>query len=511
MLPRSTRRLGTASVVLLGLAALPGALVALPLAYVGLRVSEVGFIGIWAELARPLTMELLANTLILATSVTFLAALIAVAAAWCTERCDLPFRSAWRVLLSLPLAVPALVASYAWSSLGEAFQGMTGAILALTLTSVPLIYLPVVAALRGLDPAFEQVARTLGRGPLHSFLTLVLRQIAPAIGGGALLISSHMLSEFGALSFLQVQTFATAIFQQYDLQFDNAAAALLSGVLILLCLPVVLAEMRLRSDRRLSGIARSSPKPPARIALAGWKWPTIALLSLEVLLALGVPLATLCYWLANGSSAGLGIARVLPALFGSLSYSLPGGLFTTLLALPVVLAAIRLRGPFATFADRLPFIIHGLPGIVIALALVFFCIRYVPALYQTPAPVFLAYAMLFLPLAQSALRASAELVPPELEQVARTLGRGPLAAFVRVTLPNLLPGFAAGLSMVVLQLMRELTATLVLAPSGVVTLATEFWFQTSERAYGAAAPFAAVLILISGIPVYLLSLRRLQK
>jgi iron(III) transport system permease protein len=151
-------------------------------------------------------------------------------------------------------------------------------------------------------------------------------------------------------------------------------------------------------------------------------------------LAIGVPFATVFYWLVTGTSAGMGLERLLPALLGSLSYSLSGGLLTTLLAIPLVLASLRLRGVLIELADRLPYAIHGLPGLVIALALIFFSIRYVPDLYQSPLLVVLAYVMLYLPLAQSSIRASAELVPPELENVARSLGRSPLAAFAEVTL-----------------------------------------------------------------------------
>ena len=121
--------------------------------------------------------------------------------------------------------------------------------------------------------------------------------------------------------------------------------------------------------------------------------------------------------------------------------------------------------------------------------------------------VIVAYAMLFLPLAQSSIRASAELAPPEIEDVARTLGRKPLAAFIAVTLPSLMPGIGAGLALTVLELMRELTATLLLAPSGVTTLATEFWSYTNDRSYAAAAPFALLLVLVSGVPVYIFTLR----
>ena len=137
-------------------------------------------------------------------------------------------------------------------------------------------------------------------------------------------------------------------------------------------------------------------------------------------------------------------------------------------------------------------------------------IRYFPAIYQTASLVLLVYAVLALPLAQSAIRASADLVPRELNDIARSLGKPPFQAFLRATLPNLLPGIGAALALVTLTLMRELTATLLLAPAGTVTLATEFWNYTSDRAYGAAAPFAAILVLVCGIPVYITTVRTLH-
>jgi iron(III) transport system permease protein len=118
--------------------------------------------------------------------------------------------------------------------------------------------------------------------------------------------------------------------------------------------------------------------------------------------------------------------------------------------------------------------------------------------------------MLFLPLAQSALRASAELVPPRLEEVARGLGRTPFGAFASIALPNILPGIGAALALMVLELMRELTATLILAPTGVVTLATEIWSHANDGQYAAAAPFAALLVLVSAAPVYLFTRRSME-
>jgi len=488
---------------------IPFALVLLPVGYVALSAVEAGPSGILSDLIRPYTLNLLVNTLVLSVSVTICAGVIATAAAWCTERCDLPGRRWWRLATALPLAIPAYVSSFAWSSFGPAFQEMGGAILILTFYSVPLIYLPVCAALRSLDPNFEDVARSLGHGRWRSFRRVVLPQLAPALGGGALLVASHMLAEFGALSFLRVETFTTAIFDQYTAEFNNRAAALLSGVLLLICLPVAFTEAALRSRRRFARISRGSARRITPIPLG--RLAPLVLLGFVALtvLGFGVPLATLGFWVWRGHSTGQGIGDLGKAMLTSVGYALPGALLTTLLAVPLVAATTYFRGRFARLSDRLPYLVHGLPGIVVALAAVAFTIRFTPAIYGSSLVVLLVYAVLFLPLAQSSVRASAELVPGEFTDVARSLGKRPLAAFVLATLPNLAPGIGAAFALVGLQVMRELTATLLLAPAGVVTLATEFWSYTSDRAYGAAAPFAAALVLISGVPVYLFTVRTL--
>jgi iron(III) transport system permease protein len=488
--------------------AIPFALVILPVGYVALNAVEAGPSGILSDLIRRYTLNLLVNTLVLSVSVTFCAGVIATAAAWCTERCDLPGRRWWRLATALPLAMPAYVSSFAWSSFGPAFQEMGGAILILTFYSVPLIYLPVCAALRSLDPNFEDVARSLGLGRWRSFGRVVLPQLAPALGGGALLVAAHMLAEFGALSFLRVETFTTAIFDQYTAEFNNQAAALLSGVLLLICIPVALAEASLRR-RRFARISRGSARRRVPVRLG--RLTPFVLLGFVALTLLGfvVPLATLGFWVWRGHSTGTGIGDLGQALLTSLGYALPGAVLTTLLAVPLVVATTYFRGRFAALSDRLPYLVHGLPGIVVALAAVAVTIRFAPAIYGSSFVVLLVYAVLFLPLAQSAVRASAALVPGEFTDVARSLGKRPLAAFVLATLPNLLPGIGAALALVALQVMRELTATLLLAPAGVVTLATEFWSYTSDRAYGAAAPFAAALVLISGVPVYIFTVRTL--
>ncbi len=183
-----------------------------------------------------------------------LTAVLGVALAFLVERTDVPAKPLWHGLLVAPLAVPAFVNSYAWVSLDRSIVGYGGALLVITLSYYPLVYLPVVAALRGLDPALEEAAWSLGQSRWHSFRTVVLPQLRPALFGGVLLVGLHLLAEFGALQLIRFQTFTTAIYDQYGSTFNGAAANMIAGVLVLCCLLLLLGELRLRGHRRLARV-----------------------------------------------------------------------------------------------------------------------------------------------------------------------------------------------------------------------------------------------------------------
>ncbi|VFS85608.1 binding-protein-dependent transport system inner membrane protein [Pseudomonas aeruginosa] len=213
------------------------------------------------------------------------------------------------------------------------------------------------------------------------------------------------------------------------------------------------------------------------------------------------------YWLYEGSSASFPLMEIASTLLSSLSLAFGGALLSCLLALPVSILVVRYPGALARWTQRLPYLLQALPGLVIALSLVYFSLHYLPATYQTTGLLLVAYALLFMPLTQAPIRVALEKASPQLEEAARTLGQTPLMAFLRITLPIISPAIGAGFVLVFLDTMKELTATLVLGPTGLSTLATSVWVHTANLEYAAAAPYAALLILISGLPVYLLTTR----
>jgi iron(III) transport system permease protein len=481
------------------------ALTALPLGYVAAFVVSVGPARAAELLLRPRVGELLVNTVALTAAGCAACAVLGTGAAWLVERTTLPGRPLWTALMAAPLAVPAFVNSYGWVSVTPAVEGFGGAVLITTMSYFPLVYLPVAAVLHGTDPAFEELSRTLGNGPLRTFTRVVLPQIRPALLGGVLLVGLHLLAEFGALAALRFPTFTTAIYDQFQSTFDGDAATMLSGVLVLGCLLLLAGELRLAGRARVARVGAGAARRAVPHRLGAAMLPALLAMAALAALALAVPLGSLVRWLVVGSSTAFPMAELATTTLTSIGLGAAGAAATCVLALPVAWLAVRRPGRLSRFVERSTYVAGSLPGIVVALAFVTLSVHLLPAVYQTTGLLVLAYAVLSMPRAMVALRAALVQLPPELDESARSLGAAPLGVLARVTVPLLARGLGAGAALAFLAVLTELTATLLLAPTGTVTLATEFWANSSELAYGAAAPYALLMILVSAPAAWLLT------
>jgi iron(III) transport system permease protein len=476
----------------------------LPLVFLVWQAGLVGWSTVSALLFRGLTYHLLWNTIRLLVVVTLLAASIGVAAAWLVERTRLPGRRFFAVLFVLPLAVPDFVISYGWTSLFTGVQGYWGAVLVMTVGTYPLVYLPVSASLRGTDPGLEEVSRSLGVGRVRTFLRVTLPECRVALLGGCLLVALGLLAEYGAFEMLGYQTFTTEIYTEFEVGFASAAACALSLVLVALCLVLLTVEALGRGRGARAPRGAQVSRLARRHSLGKATIPVLAGCTGVVGAALGVPVGMVVYWLVQGGTSGLPSASIADAAWHTAFYSGAAALVATVAALPVALMSVRYSGRVAFFLERSTYIVMATPGIAIALALTFFATHYAPALAQSGTLLILAYAVLFFPFALVCVRASAARTSAKLEEAGRSLGRRPLAVLLRVTIPLVAPGLAAAFCLVFVSGVTELTPTLVLIPTNQATLATQFWAYTSFISYGAAAPYAALMILIAVPPSYVL-------
>lgn len=487
---------------LLTLAALCAVTAAIPLAYLIARTTDAGFAELVDTLLRARVLQLALNSVLLAAAVTASCLALGTTSAWVLTRVRIPAPRTMLLISALPLAVPSYLASYGWLVWFPTLNGFWASWLIMTAVCTPYVALPVAAALRGTSGELEAVARTLGRGPWGSFRAATWPQIRPATIAGALLVCLYTLSDFGLVSMLRYQTLTWGINSAYGASFDRNQAALLALMLVVLAFTVVAGEKRFRGqvDRRTSR-GRAPLQQPGRGFAA-----LLALLLAAPVTGVVVPFVGLTTRLLEAATLReIDVARLFGAIVATLGLAVAGAVTAILLALPIAVLATRYRGRLVAAVEAVGFLGHALPGIVVGLSLVFFALAAVPALYQTTVVLVFGYAVLFMPKAIGTMRSGIAAVPVDLVDVSRMLGLSPLRTWWRVTVRLALPGVGVSALLVAISVMKELPATLLLRPTGISTLATELWTRTTVFEFGAAAPYAATLVLLAAVPAVVLS------
>lgn len=492
-----------------------------PAVYLVVAASELPAERMWQIVTDQQTLRLAGRTLLLGASVTAASLALGVPIAWLTTRSDLPARRFFAIATALPLVIPTYVGAFALVSvfargglLEDRFgivppspYGFWGAFAALTLFSFPYVLLTVQAGLRGLDPSMEEASRSLGNGPVRTFVKVTIPQLRASAAAGGLLVLLYVFSDFGAVSILRYSTFTRGLYLQYRSAFDRAPAAMLGLLLVALTIAVIVAEARLARDRGGQFRSRGPTRPAPTIPLGRWRWPAATLCSGVVAVGLVTPVVVVSFWMVRGLQAGEEINVALGAAGRSLLAAGLGATAGVLAALPIAIWSARSSSRLARLIERASFTGYALPGIVVALALVFVGIRVATPLYQTLAMLVFAYVVLFLPQAVGAIRSSLLQVTPDVEAASRTLGVSRLGTLRRVTVPLARRGAFAGGALMFLTALKELPATLLLAPTGYDTLATRVWSGTAEAFYTRASVPALLLIVLGSVPLALLMIR----
>ena len=480
--------------------------VLLPLAFLIVQAVQVGWAQLHQLLFRNLTATLIWNTVKLVVVVTALCAVVGTLAAWFVERTDVPCRRLLAILVVIPLGIPDFVVSFGWRAIFPAIGGFWAAVLVMTLAVYPLVFLPVAASLRSADPAQEEVARSLGLGRVRTFWTVTVGQARLAIFGGAVLVGLVVLAEFGAFEILGYQTLTTEIYNEFQVGFNQPAACALSLILVLLGALLLACEGAVRGHGRTSRLGAGAQRQLRPQSLGRLRLVALAGVVLLVVLALGVPVGAIFYLIVQGGSSTLPAAASLPgATLNTFGYAIAAGVLATLAAVPIALLSVRFPRRGVLALERSNLVVLAVPGLVVALSLTYVTEHFLQGRFYLTSPLLvLAYAIMFFPLAVVSVRAAVARAPVGLEEVGNSLGVSRRSVLWRVTLPLVGPGLAAAFALVFLETATELTATLVLHPTNVETLATQFWAYESNGSYSQAAPYAGVMVLIAAVPGYVL-------
>jgi iron(III) transport system permease protein len=484
-----------------------GPLVGLPLSFVFAPDALDQFTGFLPEAVSATAALLLGvglGTLVLGTS---LAALVSFF--------EFPGRRWIEWALVLPLAMPGYV--FTLFALGLDLPGIRstlGAICVFTLVLYPYVYLLARAAFLSQSRTLLEAARGLGLSRGRAILRVGLPMARPAIFGGVALALMEALADFGTVNLLGVRTFTDAIYRVWFNAFDRDAAMQLATLLVSVTLTLLALERLARGRARHAQLAaRGEAVRPVR--LRGLAAAAAALVPLALVAGVVLaPLAQLGAWSFESIRDGLLPVDFGPAVRNSLLLAGMSAVLVPVVALLLAYGARASRSRAAAGAARTATIGYGLPGSVVAVAVIVplgWIERRIDGvagtgllLTGTVIGLFYAYLVRFLALAWGSIEASLLRIPRQLDEAARGLGADRLDVLARVHVPLLRSGLATAALLVFVEVMKELPATLLLRPLGGDTLAIAVWQATTESLFETAALPALMIVLVGLLPVALM-------
>lgn len=533
---------GTSPVWLIG-GGVVAAVVAAPIiaiAWIALFPSE----NIWPHLISTVLPRQIAITALLMLGNGIGVLIIGVTSAWLVTTCRFPGRPIFEWALLLPLAVPAYIVAFVYTDVFEfagffqtglraifgwqsakdywfpEIRSLGGAIFVMSSVLYPYVYLLARATFQEQSVCMLEASRMLGRGPWRTFFTVALPLARPAIVVGLALALMETLADFGTVDFFAVNTLTVGVFNVW-LNMGNAGGA---AQISLVALAVVVALLTLeRIGRRGQRFHHTSTRvrPIAPFELRGLRAAgAVAACALPIIAGFVIPSLVLSrhafvhfeqswtpaffvfarnsIFLAACAAAGAVTLAIFLAYgrrvaghtsFGSLSriamlgYAVPGAV----LAIGVII-------PLAKLDNAVDLLMRDMFGISTGLLL-----------SGTVFAIIFAYIVRFLAVAFGAVEASLTKIRPTMDMAARTLGCGPGETLRRVHLPLVRNSVLAAATIVFVDSMKELPATLILRPFNFDTLATHVFQFASDELLEQSALAALTIVAAGVIPVILLS------
>ncbi len=481
----------------------------------------------------------LLNSLILGLATGALAILIGLPLAWATARTDLPLKGPIRLLVTVAYITPPFLSAIAYVNLfgpnagivnqfardvlgfGTVFDifSLQGLILVTALHSFPFVFLLAASALESVDGSLEEAAQLLGAGRWRTALSVTLPLVAPAVLSGALLAFVNAIALFGSQAIIglpgRVFTLPTRIYALFNYPPEYGMASALSVIFVAITVLALYLQRRYLAPRSFVTVAGKGTR--ARLVRLGpARWAILAFAAAVFILSVAAPYLTLlavslsrswglAFWqnltLANFHFILFDYDVTRRALVNSLVLASAAATLAVLLGSVIGWLGLRTLLTGRKLLDYVSLIPLGLPGIVVAVALIQFWLRVPLPLYGTLLIILLAYVGRFLPLGVRAADAALRQIDPALEEAGRIAGAGWTRTMSGVTLPLLRGSLFAGWLLVFVPALQELSASILLFSSDSMTLAVAVYnlYETGYLEPVAALAIVNVVIISAAI------------
>jgi iron(III) transport system permease protein len=482
-------------------------------------------------LSGRLYVSALKNSLILGAWTALFSTIIGLTLAWAVSRTNVPGKGLIQITASLSYLSPPFLTAISFVYLFSPNTGlinvltrdvlglpfltfnvftMEGLVLVTVLHTFPFVYLLASSALLSVDASYEEAAQILGASKLRTTLSVTAPLVAPAILSGTLLSFVNAIALFGSQAIIglpgRIVTLPTRIYALFDFPPEYGLASALSLLFVIITVAALYLQRAFLARRSFVTVAGKGARPQL-MSLGPWRWLVFGFAVLAFVVAIILPYSTLVA-VSLSKSWGLDFWKGLTlqnykfilweynvtqrAILNSLGLAIVAATIAVLLGAVISWIDLRTRMPGRKLLDYFALIPLGLPGIVVAVALIQFWLSMPLALYGTLAILLLAYVGRYIPLGVRAANTAMRQIDPSLEESAQILGASWLTTMREVTLPLIRPGLFAGWILVFVPVIQELSASILLFSSKSITLAVAV-YNLYETGY--SEPVAALAII----------------
>jgi iron(III) transport system permease protein len=473
----------------------------------------------------------LKNSLMLGAWTSLFSTVIGLALAWAVSRTDVPGKPLLQLTATLSYLSPPFLTAIAFTYLFSPNAGlinvllrdvaglpwltfnifsMPGLVLVTVLHTFPFVFLLASSALQSVDASYEEAAQILGAGKFRTAFAITAPLVAPAVLSGALLGFVNAIALFGSQAIIglpgRIVTLPTRIYALFDYPPEYGLASALSLVFVLITIVALYLQRAFLARRSYVTLAGKGSRLEL-VRLGRLRFAVLGFGILVFIVAILAPYSTLIavsfskswgldFWkgltLANYKFILFDYDVTRRAILNSLMLATLAATTAVLLGAVIGWIDLRTKIPGRRLLDYFALIPLGLPGIVVAVALIQFWLAMPVVLYGTLAILLLAYVGRYIPLGVRAANVALRQIDPSLEESAQILGASWLTTMREVTLPLIRPGLFAGWLLVFVPVIQELSASILLFSSSSITLAVAI-YNLYETGY--IEPVAALAMI----------------
>ncbi len=490
--------------------------------------------------------EYIFNSVIILFFVVLITFFIGVLSAYYISFYEFPFSNFFSWALILAFAVPGyiyafsiiaffenygtafslltyLFGEYNYNSIIPKIDGIKGAIIAISFSLFPYVYVLTRASFYFQSSNYIEVGKNLGLSPKETFFKIILPSARPAIIAGLALVSMECLSDFGTVSFFSVNTLTTGIYNSW-LSFDDLNTAnQISFILLLFILFLFSIEIYTRKDARYHQPGRGF-KPITKIKLSGKKviLPT-AICLLIVSLSFLFPVSQMIYWTIKFPKYFQDI-NIINMNLNTLLLVLLSSLSIVIVSLFINYGSRISKSKILNYLTNFSISGYAIPGVILAVAFITFFSNFSEFLtnnfnFSSSKGIFigsifgliLAYFIRFFSLSFNGIKSSYEKINNSIDESAYLLGYTKIKTFLKIHIPHLRTNIVLVMLLISLEVIKELPITLILRPFNFETFATQAYIYASQDLLEAAALPSLFLIFWSAILIVMSSKYILSK